>query len=177
MIGTFSSIAYDARGNPLVTFQLPREVIRAVPEWTDALDITIKKHREKRSLDANALMWVLIDKLAEKIGSSPAEVYRELVRDIPGASDWACVREKGVDSLRESWGRNGIGWQTEVEESKIPGCVNVRLIYGSSTYDTKQMSILIDRIIDECKSQGVDTTNPEEIRRLEKSRYRQNGEN
>lgn len=170
MIGTFQSIAYDARGNPLVTFSLPREVISACVEWNCPLDITVKKHRERRSLDANALCWVLIDKIAEKIGSSPADVYREIIRDIPGVSDWACVREAGVDALRAGWSKNGIGWQTEVEPSKIPGCVNVRLIYGSSTYDSRQFSILVDRVIEACKEQGIDTTNPEEIKRLESNR-------
>ena len=30
-------------------------------------DVDIKEHREKRSLDANAYFWVLVDRLAEKL--------------------------------------------------------------------------------------------------------------
>lgn len=171
MIGTLQSVTFDAHGHPILSITLPREVIHSVQEWTDTkLDVTIKKHRERRSLDANALCWVLIDKLAEKLGSSPAEVYRELVRDIAGVSDIVCVRENGVEALCNGWAKNGIGWQTETMESKLHGCVNVRLIYGSSTYDSKQMSTLIDRVIEECKAQGIDTTNLAELQRLEASR-------
>jgi len=171
MIGRFSQMAFDAKGNPLVTFSLPREVIQAVTEWGEnELDITIKRHRKKRSLDANALCWVLIDRLAEKLNESPADVYREIVRDIPGVSDWVCVREEGVEALRNGWLKNGIGWQSETAESKVPGCVNVRLIYGSSTYDTAQMSALIDRVKRECEAQGVSTADFAELERLEANR-------
>ena len=51
-------------------------------------------------------------------------------------------------------------------ESKLPGCVNVVLYYGSSTYDTAQMSRLIDNIIQDCKAQGIDTRTPEEVARM-----------
>ena len=36
----------------------------------DALDITAKRHREKRSLDANAYFHVLVDKIRGKTGYS-----------------------------------------------------------------------------------------------------------
>ena len=62
--------------------------------------------------------------------------------------------------------RNGIGWQTERFPSKLPGCVNVILYYGSSTYDSAQMSVLIDRIVEECKLQNIPTATPDEIENM-----------
>ncbi len=49
--------------------------------------------------------------------------------------------------------------------SKIEGCVNVVLYYGSSTYDTKQMSSLIDQLIFDAKELGIETATPQELAR------------
>ena len=46
---------------------------------------------------------------------------------------------------------------TEKTKSKIPGCTNVTLWYGSSVYDTRQMSALIDSLIQEAESLGIPT--------------------
>ena len=37
------------------------------------------------------------------------------------------------------------------------------LYYGSSVYDTKQMSALIDHIVQDCKALGIETKTPAEI--------------
>lgn len=126
-----------------------------------AVDISIKKAANKRSKDANALAWVLIDKIAEKTRIPKKEVYRNAIREIGGVSEMVCVQDKAVERLRSGWEKNGIGWQTEVAPSKLPGCTNVVLYYGSSTYDTAQMSRLLDLIIQECEQQGIATLRDE----------------
>lgn len=55
---------------------------------------------------------------------------------------------------------------TETFPSKIPECTNVQLFYGSSAYDTAQMSRLIDNIVQECKAQGIETMPTEKLDRL-----------
>lgn len=120
-------------------------------------DVEIKQHRERRSLDANAYAWVLMDKLAEKTGIPKTEIYRHYIREIGGNSETVCVVEAAVKKLRRGWEHNGLGWQTDIQPSKISGCVNVILYYGSSTYDSTQMSRLIDMIVYDCKSQGIET--------------------
>lgn len=125
------------------------------------LDIDIRPHREKRSLDANAYCWVLIDKLASVLHLDKSEVYREAIREIGGVSDVVCVREVGVETLCAAWRARGMGWQAEIMgKSKIPGCANVALYYGSSTYDTRQMSALIEHLIAEAEAQGIETITP-----------------
>ncbi len=126
-------------------------------------DVTIKPHRERRSLDANAYCWVLLDKLAEVLQVKKEDLYREYIRDIGGNSETVCVRNKAVDKLVDGWRHNGIGWQTETFPSKISGCTNVTLYYGSSTYDTVQMSRLIDLIIEDCREQGIEILQPEKL--------------
>lgn len=51
----------------------------------------------------------------------------------------------------------------ERTQSKLPGCVNVILYYGSSVYDSRQMAALIDKIVQDCHAVGIETRTPEEI--------------
>ena len=129
----------------------------------DKLSIEVKPYREKRSLDANAYFWVLCDKLAEKLNTTKEEIYRHSIREIGGVSEVVCVKNEAVDHLCEGWRQNGIGWQTDTFPSKIEGCTNVVLYYGSSTYDTAQMSRLISNIVQDCKAVGIEVRTPEEI--------------
>ena len=132
----------------------------------EKLSIEIKPFRKKRSLDANAYFFVLADKLAEKLNISKVEVYRNAIREIGGVSETVCVKNEAVDKLCEAWSEKGIGWQTDTFTSKIEGCTNVILYYGSSTYDTAQMSRLISNIVQDCKDQGIETATPNEIANL-----------
>lgn len=129
-------------------------------------DCEVKEHREKRSLDANAYCWVLIDKLAQATGIPKTELYRNAIKEIGGVSSVVCVQERAADRLTKGWECNGIGWFSERSESRIQGCVNVTLYYGSSTYDTHQMSRLIDNIVEDCKAVGVETLTPEKLSAL-----------
>ena len=80
-------------------------------------------------------------------------------------SEVVCVLDSAVDRLREGWEKQGLGWQTEVMDSKLPGCKNVILYFGSSTYDTKQMSLLIDHLVQDAQALGIETETPEQIAR------------
>jgi hypothetical protein len=105
----------------------------------------------------------LLDKLAEVLREPKEEIYRGYIKDIGGNSEIVCVLDQAVENLRKGWERNGLGWQTDVMPSKIKGCTNVVLYYGSSTYDTKQMSRLIDLIIQDCKGCGIEVLPPERL--------------
>ena len=129
----------------------------------EKLSIEVKPYREKRSLDANAYFWVLANRLAEKTYSPTLNIYRDLIRGIGGNNEVVCVKSEAVEKLCEGWSKNGLGWVTEAFPSKIDGCTNVVLYYGSSTYDSKQMSILIDRVVEICKEYDIETKTPAEI--------------
>lgn len=126
----------------------------------------IKLSKKKRSLDANAYAWVLIDKLAEAVRLDKLAVYRDAIKHIGGVSEVVCVQDRAVESLCEKWSKNGLGWQSETFPSKIEGCTNVVLYYGSSTYNTAQMSRLIDYVVQDCRAVGVETKPDEEIKSL-----------
>lgn len=155
---------------------LPTRQARSICDGMEqgkSYDVEIKPHRERRSLDANAYLWVLLDKLADSLTVSKqrpvtsVEIYRQLIPNVPNVSEIICVQDIAVERLRTGWGHNGIGWVSDTMPSKIEGCTNVILYYGSSTYDTKQMSRLIDLVIAECKEQGIETLTPAELARLE----------
>ena len=127
------------------------------------LDLSLKQWREKRSLTANAYAWVLIDKIAAKRRMSKIEVYRNAIRDIGGVSDIVCVQTRAVESLKKTWANFGIGWQTDELDSNIPGWTNLILYKGSSVYDREQMAALIDSLVQDAQSIGIETRPQEEI--------------
>lgn len=125
--------------------------------------LEVKPYRKKRSLDANAYCWVLLDKLAQVTGQPKEKVYQAHIKEIGGNSETVCIPTKGVEKLCGGWNHNGTGWVTDTMPSKLDGCTNVILYYGSSTYDTRQMSRLIDNIVQDCKEQGIETKTPKEL--------------
>lgn len=126
----------------------------------------IKEFRKKRSLDANAYAWVLMNKLADRLNMGVRDLYRHYIPDIPNNSQIVCVPDGAVDKLRDGWEHNGLGWCSDVTTSKLPGCTCVILYYGSSTFDQHQMGIMLDLIIEDCKQVGIEYLTPDELERL-----------
>lgn len=108
----------------------------------------------KRSLNANAMAWALIQEIAKSVGITKEEVYRDLIRNV-GDFELIPIKEEAVDKFCNAWSKNGVGWVTETTTSKLKGFKNVLAYYGTSTYDKKQMSRFIDAIIQECDSLGI----------------------
>lgn len=155
-------------GTQRITLSVEEDFSLAYDELKDSpVSVEIKKWRKRRSRDANAYAWVLIDKLAAAMGLTQVEVYHELIRNIGGVSEIVCVKDEAVPRLLAGWKHNCMGWFAETFPSKIEGCTNVILFYGSSTYDTKQMSALIDAAVEACKLYGIETLPPDQLASLE----------
>lgn len=169
MIGQLKDMRRLFDGRWEITFATREDFTEEFDSLKDApVKVEIKKAAQKRSNDANAYAWVLLDKLAEKTRIPKTEIYKDAIREIGGVSETVCVQEKAVERLCSGWKKNGIGWQTEVMPSKITGCKNVILYYGSSTYDSIQMSRLLDLIIQQCEQQGIPTLRDEADKLLQK---------
>lgn len=166
MIARIESLSRTRDGKPVLSVSGGEELEELFDAWAGK-DVEIKPKRPRRSIDANGYMWVLIDKLAAKLGRTKVEVYREAIRGIGGVSETVCVRDVAVDKLIEGWRHNGLGWFADKVPSKLPGCTNVILYYGSSEYDSKQMASLIDHIVQDCRSVGIETMTPEQIAALD----------
>ena len=127
-------------------------------------DMEVKEHREKRSLDANAYAWVLIHKLAAVMRVEPEEVYLLNIPKVGNNYTPMCVREQDVERFKKSWESNGLGWPVkDLGLSQVPGCRNLAAYHGSSTYDTAQMSRLIDNLVQDCKALDIETLSEEKL--------------
>lgn len=123
----------------------------------------LKEFRPKRSTDANAYCWTLLDQLAKAVGSTKEELYMRYVKECGPYKDFA-LEEDEAKTFRVAWEKLGTGWPTEQVDYTPDGCrVIIRAYYGSSTYNTKQMSRLIDSLVQDCMSVGVETLTPDKI--------------
>jgi hypothetical protein len=115
-------------------------------------DADLKIHREKRSLDANALFWKAAALIAEHISSDKDSVYLQLLSRY-GVFTHVVVKPEAVHQFKMEY---------RLCEELGPVTVNgkagiqLRCYFGSSTYDTKQMSRLIDGALSELKEMGID---------------------
>lgn len=133
------------------------------------IDFSAKKYKSKRSLDANAYYWVLLDRLAAETGIPVKDLYFDGLKNCGGNVDIYCGAPAAIDriaALWESQGTTGWGWPYDRFPSKLAGCENIRLYYGSSTMDKATFSRLLDHVIQDCKTCGVETLSPDEIKSI-----------
>lgn len=127
-------------------------------------DLEVKEHRKKRSLDANAYAWVLINKIADALRITPKEIYRQAIQNVGGNYEILPVKAEAAEHFKQVWEAQGLGWPcVDMGKSKIDGYRNLRAYYGSSTYTTTQMAQLIDILLQDCRALDIEVKSPEEI--------------
>lgn len=142
-----------------------REAVKFCAEMKQRkYDIEIKEHREKRSLDANAYLWVLLDKLADVLETTKEELYLGYVKQYGIYRDFT-LAEEAAKTFRHAWEMLGVAWPTEQVDYDGDRVV-IRAYYGSSQYNSKQMSRLINAVVEDCKEQGIETMTPLELARM-----------
>lgn len=170
--GKLASVSRDIRtGDYVISFavhHLPTDLEELA--GCDALDITAKRHREKRSLNANAYFHVLVTKIAGKTGESITERKNSLIAEY-GQID----RDLGTVILLDS-----IEWR-KIDSLHLRPTSAVRVLdngrlyrvfyvmRGSHTYDTAEMSRLIDAAVEQAKELGIETLPPNELERMKKA--------
>lgn len=130
------------------------------------LCIELKKWRQKRSLDANSYCWVLCDKIAKELCKdgtivTKEDVYKDAILQI-GSFEPFIVQEKTYMNFKRIWEKQGLGFLVQ-EVSKKDKCIKVNCYYGSSTYNTKEMSLLIECIVELAKTLNIETKPQSEI--------------
>jgi hypothetical protein len=145
------------------------DLLKVIAELDKKYDVSIKKHKEKRSIDANSYMWVISDKIAKAMHdgkTTKEDIYRHAIRDV-GEWEDKPIPNEDVEKHIKMWGMIGEGWFSEERrDSKLPGHKVVRDYYGSHIYDVQSMSRLIDYIVEEAKELGIQTDTPDEIARI-----------
>ena len=167
---TDMSIDYPSK-KPKISLLLDTNDISVVEELKNEnkLNIELKKWYKKRSLDANSYCWVLCDKIAKELSKdgqvvTKEEVYKDSILQI-GSFEPFIVQEKSYDKFKRIWEKQGLGFLVQ-EVSKKDKCVKVNCYYGSSTYDTREMSLLIELIVQLAKSLNIETKSEAEINSL-----------
>lgn len=121
----------------------------------------IKEYKEKRSLSQNAYSWKLITELANQLRKSKEEVYMQMLKDYGQSTLIVVANEINIHGYFK--------YYEKVKEFKNSNRLytEYKIYKGSSEYDSKEMSIFIDGIVQECKQLGIETLNSDEIARLE----------
>lgn len=138
-------------------------------------EFDLVRRRKKRSLEANAYMWVLCSEIADAIGCTKEEVYRRNIRE-GGEYTPLPIKAIAVEEFSRIWEAHGVGWFCDViDDSKLPGYKLVFAYHGSSAYDTKQMSRLIDRVKADAESVGIVPLPSEQIDAMMEEWEKKNG--
>ena len=167
LTGRIKAISNDMiTGNLNITFEVDKDhnILAEYGELKNCelLSIKVTKHRKKRSLDANAYMWVLLQKMAEPLKTSKWELYIEMLSRY-GIFTHVIVKPHIVDRVKNEWRT-----VRELGEITVNGTRGSQLqcYFGASTYNTKEMGVLIDGVVSECKELGIDTVSTEELTKM-----------
>lgn len=181
--GTLIDVSRDWKtGKMRLTFEFDSDVSAAIDKIKDKLlRITVKLWRDKRSLNANSYYWVLLSRLAEAVGISKPRAHNLMLRKygqnlvidsqiaflvIPDTEE---AEETALEA--ESFHIRPTSQVKQGKDGKMYRTYTV--LAGSSTYDTKEMSELINGLVSECKEQGIETLTPDELARMMKD-YEEN---
>lgn len=147
-----------------VTFEINEDITASIDKVRDKLlNLTAKIHRERRSLDANAYAWVLMQKIAEAIHTDKWSVYLMMLERYSPVFTHIIVRPEAVERVKDEWRTVKVLGPIQVNGSTG---IQLQCYFGSSTFDSKEMTSFIDGIVSECKEMGIETLPPDEIERM-----------
>ena len=128
----------------------------------------IKNKKNKRSLNANNYLWQIIQQIADKLGSTKEEIYRQAIQD-KGQFEIVPIKNEAVDTFVKCWSKDRLGNICNIKgKSKINGYTNVICYFGSSSYDNKQFHAFTEYIVNEAKELDIETRTPDEIMMMER---------
>lgn len=158
MKGTIDDFIVTIDKRQLLTLELSDDFTQSYDNLKDkTLNIEIKEHKQKRSLNANALLWKLCNEIGNKLRLSKEEIYLNMLKHY-GQSE--------IISVRADVDVNGyFKYFEEIGQGKINGknFTHYKIYKGSSEYDTQEMSILLDGVVQEAKEQGIQVLSASEI--------------
>ena len=153
----------------LMTFEINENVSHEVIEEIrkcKKLSIIAEEHKEKRSRDANAYFHVLNGKLADKLRISKPRMKNILL--------YRYGQSEMIDDMEATMHSN-VSASKILEQEELhcfpigtddEGLTIYRIQRNSRTYNSLEMSILIDGVIEECKEHGIETMPPEQLARM-----------
>lgn len=176
--GRFHSISRDMDGGLVISFRVfeEKKVLHRLDDIKadGTIQISAEKVRSSRSLSANAFYWVLCGQLAAKLGISSSRMHNLLLRrygafETVDGEELICFlpdTEKAEETALEADTYHIK--PTSATKTFKDGSVRrmYKILKGSHTYTTKEMSDLINGIVDECNHAGIQTATPEEVKEM-----------
>lgn len=122
----------------------------------------VLEYHPKRSLNANGLLWACLGEIAAALRSDKWSIYLQMLKRY-GKYTYICVKPKVVEAVKKQWREC-----EEIGTIDIDGQQAVQMLcyFGSSTYDSKEFSVLLDGVINEMKELGLTPPPDREMRRV-----------
>lgn len=120
----------------------------------------IKEHKQKRSLDQNSYAWHLITELANEMRLSKEDMYLKMLKSYGQSEKVSIASEISPKGYFKYYEKIGTGY---VKGKKF---THYQIFKGSSEFNSKEMTIFIDGIIQECQQLGINTLTHDEIAKL-----------
>ena len=163
--GNIIALSKDWKTNKLlINLQVDDCPVEEVQELSqcEKLSIEIKKYRKKRSSDANGMFWACIGEIASVLRTDKWEIYLQMLKRY-GKYTYICVKPAAVEAVKAQWREC-----EEIGKIDINGTEAVQMLcyFGSSTYDTKEFSVLLDGVISEMREIGLQPPPTEEMKRV-----------
>lgn len=168
MNGKLKDLMRDQGGNWIISFATRENPVSLFYRLKDhEVKVEISKASKHRSLSANNFAWALIDQIAEKMGITATEVYRNAIREIGGISDFYGMKEEAYEDFCQIWTKGHLGRQVEIiPGSTKKGWINVRAWKSSSDFNSSQMARLIDSLIQDAEALGIPTIPDKDVERM-----------
>lgn len=132
-----------------------------VEDLSGDLRISVKKWKDKRSLNANALLWKMLGDIARELQTDKWDVYLQMLKRY-GKFTYVLVHPKAVEALKNTWRETEIVGDVDVNGVKA---VQVLCYYGTSQMDSGEFSKLIDGVKSEMVEMGIEPPCSEDLRR------------
>lgn len=164
MISKIENITKSIQGYYLVTCRVPKIALNRILKLQDKeIDLEIKKHSKKRSLNANAYAWVLMTAIAKEMSVDKWSVYKELLKRYSNSFEYLVVKEEALPRLEKAFRAIEVLGDGVLGEEKA---YQVQAYYGSSTFTQDEMRVFIDGIVQEAKNLNIETETPQELERM-----------
>lgn len=136
-----------------------RQLTALLPTLEDSKLYKVEEHKEKRSLNANGLMWHCLNEIATALNTDKWSVYLQELRKY-GQFTYVLCKPSAVEKMKQSWREI-----EEVGEVDVNGQRSIQMLcyYGSHMYNTKEFSRLLDGIISDMKEMGLEPPMPKQV--------------
>lgn len=146
-------------------------------KWEAYIQKKSKIPKDKRSLNANAYLWILCRKISQAMMEprpTEEDVYRDAIIHAGVYTDRHLLASE-MDEMRAIWDSMGIGYMSKMVDyvrtrvqigAKVDFYYKVRMYLGSSAYTEEPMRYLLSYIVQQAKDMGIETLTPKQLEEM-----------